>query len=70
MRVPNVSKIEYEVADVDEDDFVTLIQGDGSLKQNLKLPVDDEKIYPELKKIWDERDDKTVLFSVISACSS
>jgi translation initiation factor 5A len=29
MRVPNVAKIEYEVADVDEDDFVTLIQQNG-----------------------------------------
>jgi hypothetical protein len=34
----------------------------------LKLPVDDEKLYPELKKIWDDRGDSTVLFSVIAAC--
>lgn len=41
MRVPIVNKVELEVADVNEDDFVSLIQLDGSLKENLKLPVAD-----------------------------
>lgn len=40
--VPNVSKTEYEVADVDEDDFVSLIKPDGDLKADLKLPKEDE----------------------------
>jgi translation initiation factor 5A len=29
MRVPNVTKVELEVADIDDDDFVTLIKLDG-----------------------------------------
>ena len=41
-RVPNVNKYEYEVADIDQDDFVSLILNDGSLKTDLKLPADDE----------------------------
>lgn len=40
--IPTVLKIEYEVADVQEDDFVSLIKEDGSLKEDLKLPVADE----------------------------
>jgi hypothetical protein len=32
-----------------------LIQEDGTLKTDLKLPVDDEELFPELKKIWEER---------------
>jgi hypothetical protein len=39
MFAPNVTKEELEVADVDEDHFVTLIQLDGDLKTDLKLPI-------------------------------
>lgn len=70
MRVPIVNKVELEVADINEDDFVSLIQNDGTLKENLKLPVADEELYNELKKVWDERGDQTVLFSIISACGN
>ncbi len=42
VKVPTVNKIEYEVADVAEDDFVSLIREDGSLKEDLKLPANDE----------------------------
>jgi hypothetical protein len=48
--------------------LVSLILNDGSLKNDLKLPVDDEDLYLELKKIWDDREDKTVYFSYIAAC--
>ena len=68
MRMPNVTKVEYEVADVNEDDdFVSLILPDGGLKEDLKLPVEDEVIYQELKKVWDNRGDSQVYFSVLSA---
>lgn len=67
--VPNVSKNEYEAADVnDDDDFVSLILNDGSLKEDLKLPVEDEELYAELKKIWNERGDQSVLYTIQSAC--
>jgi translation initiation factor 5A len=32
VMIPNVTKTEYEVADVDEEGFVSLIQEDGTLK--------------------------------------
>lgn len=39
--VPNVTKEEFEIADINEDDdFVSAILGDGSLKEDLKLPKD------------------------------
>jgi translation initiation factor 5A len=62
--VPNVTKEELEVADIDEDDFVTCILPDGDLKTDLKLPVEDEECYAELKKSWDERGDKTIYFTI------
>ena len=42
---PIVTREEYEVADIDDDDFPSLILKDGSLKTDLKLPVEDEEIY-------------------------
>lgn len=62
--VPNVTKEELEVADIDEDDFVSVILPDGDLKSDLKLPIDDEETYNALKKAWDERGDKTIYFTI------
>ena len=36
--VPIINKIEYEVADISESDFVSLLLPDFTLKQDLKLP--------------------------------
>lgn len=65
--VPNVVKEELEVADIDEDDFVSVILPDGDLKTDLKLPAEDEECYNELKKVWDERGDKTIYFTIQKA---
>jgi len=68
VMIPIVNKVEYEVADIDDDDFVSLIQDDGSLKSDLKLPVNDEEVYKELKAMWENNKDKgQVFFSVTSA---
>ena len=54
MQVPNVNKLELEIADINEDDdFVSAILPDGDLKADLKLPVEDEETYKMLKKCWD-----------------
>lgn len=67
MQVPNVSKVELEVADVSEDHFVSAILDDGSLKEDLKLPEDDEEAFGMLKKIWDERGERQVYFTIQKA---
>jgi translation initiation factor 5A len=61
---PTVNKEELEVADIDEDDFVSVILPDGDLKTDLKLPAEDEEIYNELKKSWEERGEKTIYFTI------
>ncbi len=69
MRVPIVTKIEYEVADIDDDShFVSYIQEDGTINSTIKMPVDDEETFKDLQKIWDERADKAIYFSLQSAC--
>lgn len=62
-----MTKEELEVADIDEDDFVSCILPDGDLKTDLKLPKEDEELYDELKKVWDERADATVFFTILKA---
>ena len=59
--IPTVIKHDYEVADIAEDDFVSLILEDGSLKEDLKLPTDEE-LHDELKKIWNDNKDKGQVF--------
>ena len=64
---PNVIKEELEVADIDEDEFVSVILPDGDLKSDLKLPKEDEQTYGELTKAWGERGDKTIYFTIQKA---
>ena len=68
VQVPIVKKFEYEVADVnDDDDFVSAIIEDGTLKDDLKLAREDEDVYKELRKMWEERGDRLVFFTILAA---
>jgi len=67
VQIPIVKKFEYEVADLDEDDFVSSILEDGTLKDDLKLTREDEDVCKDLKKMWEERGDKLVFFTVLVA---
>lgn len=63
--VPNVSRIEFQLIDISDDNFVTLMTDKGDTRDDLRLPDN-----PELaQKIKDEfaKDDSTVLLTVISA---
>ena len=68
MSVPIVNKQELEVADIAEDDFVSFILEDGTLKEDLKLP-NDEDLNNELRKCFDENKDKgQIYFTIVKAC--
>ena len=67
MQVPTVTKMEYEVADLAEDDFVSMILEDGTLREDLKLPVDQE-LNQELRDVWVKNNEKAqVFYTVITA---
>jgi translation initiation factor 5A len=67
---PIVSKVEYEVADISEDGFVSLIEKDNSLKEDIKLPADAE-LSANLQKCWDENNNNCqIYFTVLSACGN
>jgi hypothetical protein len=56
------------VADIDEDEFVSIILKNGDLKRDLKLPAEDPEVYKELKKAWDENHEKnSIYFTALSA---
>jgi translation initiation factor 5A len=56
IKVPVIKKVEFEVADVNEDDyFVSVIKEDGTLKDDVKLAREDEETFSTLLKMWRER---------------
>jgi translation initiation factor 5A len=65
---PVVTKVEYEVADINTDGFVSLIEKDNTLKENIKLPADQD-LREMLEKCWEENNnDCQVYFTLIAAC--
>lgn len=66
--VPLVKKAELEVADIADDNYVSLVLPNNSLKEDVKLPVDRD----EAKKLKDafekNKDESTVYFTIIKAC--
>lgn len=65
--VPIVTKTEYEVADISDENYVSYINKDGELKE-AKLPSDAE-LYKELSDCWfDNNEDAQVYFTMINAC--
>ena len=67
MYVPNISRAEYSLLDIDEDGALSLMTEDGETKDDLNLPPD-EALAAEIKKLFDE--DKQLLVSVLSACGT
>lgn len=63
--VPNVSRIDFQLIDISDDGFVTLMTDKGDTRDDLRLPTDADLA----QKIRDEfaKDESTVLVTVISA---
>lgn len=62
--VPNVSRIDFQLIDISDDGFVTLMTDKGDTRDDLRLPDGElaQKIREEFAK-----EDNTVLVTVISA---
>lgn len=69
VKVPIVKKIELEVVDIADDDYVTFLLSNNTLKEDLKLPTDKEHS-KEFKGCYEtNKDECQVFFTIISACS-
>ena len=64
---PFVTKTDYELVSVGDDDYVTFIDKDGEFREDLKLPddVDLQDMVAKLKS--DLEQDKNLLITVVSA---
>ncbi|KAL8269692.1 hypothetical protein Esti_006382 [Eimeria stiedai] len=70
MEVPNVKRTEYQLIDVSDDGFCSLLLENGDLKSDLTLPKDSEgsldEVAQQVKALF--ADGKGVLVSVLAAC--
>lgn len=66
--VPNINRAEYQLIDINEDGFVTLMDEGGSTREDLKLPTgtdESDKLAASIKEAFDQ--DKTIVVSVLQA---
>jgi len=64
MDVPNISRRDFQLLDVSDDGFLSLMDDAGNTRDDLKLPEGD--IGEEIKSAID--DGKDILCTVLSAC--
>lgn len=65
MEIPFVKKNEYQLIDIAEDGYVTLLLENGETKEDLKLPEDEPEMVEKMRA--DFSAEKDILVSVISA---
>jgi translation initiation factor 5A len=63
-QVPNVSRKEYTMVDLSEDEFLTLMDDEGATREDIKLPAGDMAF--DIKEKWQDQD-KEWLVTVLSA---
>jgi len=73
MDVPNVKRQDFQLSDIDDEGFLSLMDDNGDCREDLKLP--DNEIGVDIKKRWDdiesgETDDaeKGLICTVLMAC--
>merc|ERR1711991_272395 len=65
MEAPNVTKTDLPLVDIDEDGYMSLMNEDGSTKNDLKLPEGD--LGNDIKKAFEEGDDREIIVAVQEA---
>lgn len=70
MEVPNVKRAEFQLIDLSDDGFCTLLLENGETKDDLMLPKDSEgnldEVAQQVKTLF--TDGKSVLVTVLQAC--
>ena len=65
-QVPNVSRAEYTMVDLSDDDFLTLMTEEGETREDVKLPDIPEGFAHEIREKFGD-DTKEWLITVLSA---
>ena len=64
--VPIVTRTEYTLIDISDEDYVSLMDDDGNTREDLKLPDYPENYDHELKETFESGE--TILVTVLKAC--
>ncbi|KAF7886843.1 uncharacterized protein EAF02_003490 [Botrytis sinoallii] len=59
MDVPNVSRVEYQLLNITDDDFLSLMSEGGDLKEDVKLP--DGEVGQKIRGLFDSDKDTNVI---------
>jgi translation elongation factor IF5A len=65
--VPFVKSKEYSLVDISEDDFVSLMDEDGNVREDVKLPPFPDNFAREIRQKFADAGDKTYAVQVLSA---
>merc|ERR1711862_450645 len=63
--VPNVTRKDYTLVSINEEDYVTYMNEDGDYIEDLKLPTDDDDMVNKLKN--DLKAEKNLMVSIVAA---
>lgn len=66
--VPNVQRNEFQLLDISEDEFCTLLDNDGNVREDLELPRFPDTLASSIRKSFESDSDKNITLSVLSAC--
>jgi len=72
MDVPNVKRQDFQLSDIDDEGFLSLMDDNGDCREDLKLP--ENELGAEIKKKWDDiengdaDDNSGLLCTVLMAC--
>jgi len=67
-EAPNIKREEWTVMSVDEEEYVALVDKNGNMRQDLRLPKDSEDDVEVSKRITDGLEaGKTIIVTVLSA---
>ena len=64
VNVPNVNRSEWQLLDITDEDYLSLMDSDGNMREDIKLPLDDAVAKP-IRENFDNGDD--LLITILSA---
>jgi translation initiation factor 5A len=66
MNVPNVTRTEYTLMDINDEGYLSLMEDNGKMKEDLKLPYEiDPELSDKIKAMFDEG--KNLIIGTIGA---
>jgi len=68
ISVPNVTRKEYQVIDIQEDDYISLLDENGEPKDDLQLP-DDVELSENIRNKFNEGIDDVLITTICAMCN-